>query len=205
MPDRSPADSFDPRLPQYAWRHPPLPGYLVRRLLRPDEQVTWVRGPKHNPWWEPYATHPVLFVIALALGALCIGVGRLVAGEWAKMPAWALLPAMALVFGSVYVLGISNAYFTRLVVTDMRLFIVQGYEVCKCWNIDQLPLKLIRYRRRAGGLEVRSIDLDALQTMFGGVSDQVMDAKTIRMFGKQLDQIQSEDPERTEQMPPPAD
>src|SRR5262249_573107 len=153
------------RLPQFAW-HPPLPAFLKRRLLRPEEEVTWGRGPRHNPWWECYATHPLLFVIALALGAACGGPGRLGAGggggprgRGGPMPA-------GLVFGSVYVLGIANAYFTRLVVTNFRLFIVQGYAVCKTWNIDQLPMRLVRYRRRAGGVETRSIDLEALQTLF---------------------------------------
>jgi hypothetical protein len=34
------------------------------------------------------------------------------------------------------------------------------------------------------------VNLDALQSMLGGSSDQFVDAKAIRNFGKQLDRIQ---------------
>jgi len=40
--------------------------------------------------------------------------------------------------------GIANGYFTRLVVTNYRLLILQGYEVCRSWSIHHLPRSLIR-------------------------------------------------------------
>src|SRR5437763_221253 len=78
--------------------------------------------------------------------------------------------AIGVVFGCVYLLAAANAYFTRLVVTNRRVVILQGHAISYSWGIDDLPRHLIRYERR-GGEESRTIDLDALQTMLGGSSD----------------------------------
>src|SRR6266508_669464 len=56
---------------EFSWQSPPLPPWLARRLLREDETVTWVRGPRFNPSWERYVTHPVLFLLALVISAAC--------------------------------------------------------------------------------------------------------------------------------------
>ena len=93
---------------------------------------------------------------------------------------------------SVFVLGIANAHFTRLVVTNLRLIIVQGYAVCRSWNMDELPLSLIRFGMHRDGEGGRTIDLDAVKSLFGGASDQVTDARSILAFGKQLDRIQND-------------
>ena len=74
-------------------------------------------------------------------------------------------------------------------VTNFRLFIVQGYEVCKTWRVADLPPHLVRFARRPGGEESRTVDVDALQSMLGGAFDQYAESKAIRAFGKQLDQI----------------
>src|SRR5262245_36907530 len=103
---------FVGRLPTIAHRHPPVPEWLAVRLLRPGERITWVRGPWFQPSWECYVTHPALFLFAVALGAVSVLEGRLVAGSWAEMSALPALFAIALVIGSVYVLAFASGYFT---------------------------------------------------------------------------------------------
>jgi hypothetical protein len=194
MSDPFSTDTFtDAPRPEVPGQCQQLPEWLQLRLIRRDEHITWVRGPRHNPQWERYVTHPALFLAALAVGAACVGLGRLGAGTWAAMP---VLPALAgglIAVGSVFVLAFSNAYFTRLVVTDSRLLILQGYEVCRSWAINDLPRSLIRYTMPAGGTESRTVDLDALRTMLGGSSDQFTDAKTILDLGKRLDGIKGKE------------
>jgi hypothetical protein len=196
MSDPFPTDPVDGQAPDVSLRTPLLPAWLARRLLQADETVTWVRGPRLNPWWERYATHPGLFLLALALGAACLGVGWLIAGSWSGLPLPAGLAAGGIVLGAIYALAIANAYFTRLVVTDRRLVVVQGYEVCRSWGLDQLPRSLVRFRVRDDGRASRTIDLTALQTMLGGPSDQFADAKTIRSVGRQIDQIKARENDR---------
>jgi hypothetical protein len=174
----------------------PLPDYLARRLLRPDEKILWVRGPRKNPGCEPYLTHPVLVLAALTVGATCLGAARLSSESWSAMPAWPMLTAGGMFIAAVYILGIANTYFTRLVVTDARLVIMQGFETCRVWRLDDLPESLVRYDMRRGARNQRTVDLDALQTMLGGSSAQFADAKTIRTFGKLLDQIKPRDKDR---------
>jgi len=181
--------------PDIVLRVAPVPAWLARRLLRQGEQILWVRGPRRNPSFEPYLTHPALLLAALAVGAACLGAAWLTAGSWAQMPVWPALTAGGLVLGAVYVLGIGNAYFTRLIVTDARLVITQGFEVCRVWRLDDLPPSLLHYDVRHASKQ-RSIDLAALQTMLGGSSEQFADAKTIRTFGKMLDQIKARDRDR---------
>jgi hypothetical protein len=112
-------------------------------------------------------------------------VGLLIPDE-PEFPVGPAVAAACLVFGSILVLGISNGYFTRLVVTDQRLFIVQGREVCRTWGIDELPRSLIRFGSLEDGELSKTVDLDSLKTMLGGSSDQFTDAKTILAFAKQL-------------------
>ena len=198
MSDRSHTGGFDARAPQFRGSCPPLPWWIADRLLRPDEKVDWVYGPKANPSWERYVTHPALFLASLALGALCLGLGWL-ARQGSTLPVAPCLGAIMIVLGSVFVLAFSNAYFTRLVVTNFRLVVLQGYEVCRSWKIDDLPRSLVRYGR-PGGLEDPTlgpaIDLEALQTMLGGASDRFAESKTILAFGKRLDQIKSDEDRR---------
>src|SRR5262245_26808120 len=171
MSEQFQPDRFDARLPDLSRRHPPLPPWLERRLLRRGEHVTWVRGPRFNPSWERYVTHPALFLLALLLGAACVAAGRLSVQTWGDLSPAAVFAAGGIVIASVFVLGIFSGYFTRLVVTNYRLVIMQGYEVCRSWGVDVLPRSLIAYGRR-GDEESRTVDLDALQTMLGGSSDQ---------------------------------
>jgi hypothetical protein len=187
------SDAFDPDplhqpLPNFA-RGPLLPPWLARRLLRPDETVLWVRGPRHSPGAERFLTHPALCLAALLLAAAIIGLARSGVPSWSLISPVALVTAVVLVLGSVFVLGIANAYFTRLVVTNFRLVILQGYERRRSWSIDDLPPRLVRYDLRAGGERRRTIDVDALQTMLGGSSDQFVEARSILALGKQLDNI----------------
>jgi hypothetical protein len=165
-----------------------LPAWLARRLLRPAEEVAWVRGPRFNPAWERYATHPLMFLVALALATLCVTAGRWIAGSWSDMSPLPFAVAIGLVFGSILVLGFASAFFTRLVVTNDRLILLQGYEVCRSWSIDDLPPSLVRYAAHGDDEGRRTVDLDALQTMLGG-SEQFSERKTIRAFGKHLDGI----------------
>jgi hypothetical protein len=184
-------DLPDITLPSITWQFPPLPEWLARRHIMPVEHVTWVRGPRLNPWWERHVTHPALFLYAVALGAVCLTVGRLCAASWREMHPLPAVVAVVLFFGSVYVLAAAAAYFTRLVVTDRRLFILQGYEECRSWGLHELPPSLIRFGPGGAAGGARSVDLDALQTMLGSGSDQFSDSKTILTLGKQLEQIKA--------------
>jgi hypothetical protein len=188
-------DLLSASLPDITRPHPALPDWVARRLLGADERITWVCGPRFNPHWERYVTHPALFVGALAVGAVLLGAGRLCSESWRVMPPLAVAAVVAapiLVLASVFVLGISAAYFTRLVVTNRRLVIVQGYEVCRSWGLHELPLSLVRYGPRGNRDGGRSVDLDALRTMLGGATDQFAESKTIIAFGKHLDRIKAE-------------
>ncbi len=174
----------------------PLPAWLARRLLRPGEQVVWVRGPRWTPEWERTVTDPTLFLAALVLGGACVAVGTRSAASVAEMPPGPFLAAMGIVLGSVYLLGICAAYFTRLVVTNHRVFMCQGREVCKSWGLHQLPPSLVRFVRRDDGQDSKTVDLDALESMLGGPSDQFSDSKTIVAFGKKLDGIKPREDRR---------
>src|SRR5262249_53281540 len=149
----------------------------------PGEKVTWVCGPKSNPPWERYLTHPVLFFIALVLGIMCVILGWNIAGT-NDLPPWPVVLGGSLVVGSIFVLGFFNALFTRLVVTNFRIVILQGREACRSWGLDRLPLSLIRYSVRGGGggdsdSEERTIDHDAVKTMLGGTSGQFVERTSI--------------------------
>src|SRR5262249_15781633 len=159
MSDRLHDDEFDRRSPDLAEPFPPLPPWLVRRHLRHGETVSWVYGPRSNPSWERYLTHPALFVVALVFGVVCLMLVRLVVGSWEELPMLPALACLAIVLGSIFVLAISAAYFTRLVVTTDRLLILQGYEVCRTWKIDDLPPSLIRYGMRGVDDGKRTVDL----------------------------------------------
>jgi hypothetical protein len=196
MSERFQNDVPNFRAPDLIELFQPLPGWLADRLLKPDEKVTWVRGPSFNPSWECYVTHPALFVLALALGAMILGLGWLVLGGIRDLQEILMLVGLAaslLVLASIIILGIANGYFTRLVVTNFRLVILQGYEIVRSWSIDDLPHSLIRYRRRDGEDRTPCIDLEAVKTMLGGSSSQFTDAKSILSFGKQLDRIKTRD------------
>jgi hypothetical protein len=173
----------------------PLPAWLADRVLQANEKITWLFGPRFNPPWERQVTHPTLFLAGLALGALCLLAGRLSVGSWAQLPPLFALFAAVFVLGPIFVLGLSSAYFTRLVVTDCRLLILQGREVCRAWSIDQLPRSLIRYGMAGGRPSNRTVDLEALKTMLGGSSDKFT-TKTILAVSKQLDQIKARENDR---------
>ena len=196
MSDRFQSDAPAPQLPDIAERYAALPAWLADRLPL-DEKVTWVRGPRFNPSWERYVTHPALFLLALAVGAACVGLGRLIIGEWSEMMALPIVAASVLLLGSIFVLGIFSGYFTRLVVTNFRLIILQGYEVCRSWSINDLPHHLIRYSIPGGRGENPSIDLDAVKNMLGRSSDKFTGAKAILSFGKQLDRIKARENDRS--------
>jgi hypothetical protein len=213
MSDRYQSDAFDTQQPDFPRdhrphdvprrrEHPPLPAFLARCWLRPDEQVTWVVGPRFNPPWEQYVTHPALAGVAVVVGVLCVLTGRMTVGSWSELPVWPPVVAGALFFASIVVLGVCCGYFTRLVVTNQRLLLTQGREIYRKWNIDDLPRSLLRYgRRERGERSEPTIDLDALQTMLGSASDQFAEAKTILAFGKQLGHIKASEDRRPDERP----
>ncbi len=198
MSDRDQTGDYGDQLPDLTEKYPPLPGWLARRVLGEDEKILWVVGPWFKPSWERYVTHPLLFIVAVVLGAICLTAGRIYAGSWSELPIPFALAALVLVFGSIFILAIYSAYFTRLVVTDSRLVILQGREVCSSWKIDDLPVSLIQYGMMGAGREHRSIDLNAVKSMLGGASDKFADANTILSFGKHLDRIKTRKNDRTE-------
>jgi hypothetical protein len=191
MFDHYPTDDYGERRFDRAAHFPPLPTWLATRILKADEQVTWVRGPRFNPSWERHVTHIRLFLAALVLGAILVAAGWLFNEMAPGAVLVCILIALAVVVGSIMVLGLCCGYFTRLVVTNSRVLILQGYEVCRCWGINQLPRSMVRYRAREDGETSPTIDLDAMKTMLGGASDHFADAKTILAFGKTLGQIKA--------------
>ena len=189
-------DPEEPARPASVIDFPPLPRWLADRILRDFEVVNWVRGPRFTPSWEIIVTHPALLAFTLPVAVMCLFAGRLVAGSWEALSPVAVLAAMAVVIGTIFVLGIFSGHFTRLVVTNKRLFIVQGRELCSSWELDDLPPHLLRYTARGDGQRDRSVDLDAIKTMLGG-SDKFTEAKSIVEFGKKLDQITLRDKRRS--------
>lgn len=180
-----------------AHQYPPLPAFLARRLLRDDEQVTFVRGPWFAPWWERHVTHISFILVAGLLAVAVIAAGIQYAGSLKEMPILPGVIALGLIFGSIGVTAFFCGLFTRLIVTDRRLILIQGYDVCRVWNIDDLPRRLLRYARR-GGEERAMIDIDALQTMItASVTEKFSEAKTLMKFGKQLDQIRRAETDRS--------
>jgi hypothetical protein len=198
MSDHFQAEPFDVRLPSLSLRHPLLPTWLARRLLRPGEQITLVRGPKRNPYWERYVTHPALVLVALAVGAVWYTAAQYFPNGDGDLPvrAIAFFAAAGLVLATIFVVGIACGHFTRLVVTDRRLVILQGQEVCRSWGLNELPASLVRYGPSGPEGRKRTVDLDALQSMLGGSSEHVTEAKTILAFGKHLDRIKARDEKR---------
>lgn len=195
MPDHFQTDPFDtaplPTPPNLARLYTPLPGFLERRLIRPGEEVTFVRGPRWSPAFEPLLTHPLVFGAALLVGALLVGAARLAAHDANSMHPAPVAVAIGIVLGSIMVLAFFNGYFTRLIVTSERLMIVQGIEVRRSWGIEALPPSLLRHDPRRGTAG-KSIDLDAVQTLLGNPSTGFTDAKSIRSFGKQIAQIRKQ-------------
>jgi hypothetical protein len=193
--DRSPANPFDRGAPEPVTDFPPLPPWLADRLLKPGEKITWVCGPRFNPSWERYVTHPALFLVALALGAFVVLAAWRLGGPRAEVIAPAAFAAGGIVLASIFVLAFFCGFFTRLVVTDQRLVILQGYETCRSWAIDDLPRSLLRYSPRGEAGEEdegsRTVDLGALKSLLGTASDKVTDAKSILSLGKQLNQIRA--------------
>ncbi len=172
---------------------PRLPGWLAVRLLQQGENVEWVSGPRATPRWEPFATHPLLIFAAATVAAAWVGLALHSVGSFEKLPPLPVLGAGAIFVGSIFVVGGCCGYFTRLIVTNLRLMIVQGHTVRHRWSIDDLPMSMIRYRRVSGEELTRSIDLDALKTMLGGPSAEVADSKTILALGKKLANIRAQD------------
>lgn len=195
MPERFPTDVPDFRVPALIELFHPLPSWLADRLLRPDEQVTWVRGPWFNPSWERYVTHPALILFVLVPGAIGLGLGWLNQVDSPRLFFGAFSYFVVLCVPMIIVLGVANGYFTRLVVTNHRLVILQGYEICRIWSIDDLPPSLLRYSKR-GEEERQTIDLEVVKTMLGNSSGKFTVAKTILNFGKQLDSITIRDKDR---------
>jgi hypothetical protein len=176
------------RPPEAARQDAPLPPWVKSRILRPDEEVTSVRGPRFNPSWEKYVTHIGLFLAALAFAVAVVAIGYLVVGSWDEpVVLLPVLVAAGTVFLSICVLAAFNGFFTRLVVTNQRVLIVQGYEVRKTWKVDDLPPFLVRQQRGRHGETSRTVDMDALTSMLG--SDGFTDAKSIWAMGKELDRI----------------
>ena len=108
----------------------------------------------------------------------------------------AALAAGMLVLGSIFVLGIANGYFTRLVVTNYRLLILQGYEVCRSWSIHRLPRSLVRYVKPGDEPEKLAVDLDAVKRMLGGSSDKFTSANAIMAFSKRVEQFKAREDDR---------
>jgi hypothetical protein len=168
-----------------------MPGWLADRFLQHGEKVTWVCGPRFNPSWERYVTHLGLFFLMVAFGIVCNVVSGMIAGEWPEIRAIIFFASGGMVLASIFVLGIFSGYFTRLVVTDQRLFILQGREMCRSWNIDQLPRSLVRFGPPGGREPDRAIDLDAVKAVLGGTSDKFVESGKILAFRKQVESIKA--------------
>lgn len=171
----------------------PLPSWLGKKFLEQHERLTWVRGPRWNSPVEWLMTHPLLFVLAVIVSLLMVGAAAVLAGDLRHVSPLIGMMVFVMPLGSIVVLGISNAYFTRLVITDRKVFISQGHEICRVWKMDQLPPSMVRHTQTETGEEVQSVDLERIKDMLGGGDDGYVDAKTIKKFGKQLDQFRELD------------
>lgn len=183
-------DPFDISLPNAFALPAPLPPWLARRMSHGGEKITWVRGPQSSPGWESFATHPALLLVTLFI-SVCLVV---LTWDGDRQTRVAFVLAVGLVLGTIVVLGLASAYFTRLVVTNYRIVMFQGREMVRNWSMDDLPRSLIRFRRRPDGKEERTIDVGSLQTLMGS-SDQFADPKTLRAFSRQLDRIKAQEDE----------
>jgi hypothetical protein len=173
---------------------PPLPSWIAQRRLDEGEEVAWVHGPASHLGVERFITHIGLFFVALVLAAGLVAVGWLAAGRLANISLGVGLGAIGIVLGSVFVLALANGHFTRLVVTNRRLMIMQGYDVVRSWRIDRLPRSLIRFAPRSSNRDVdagSTVDLDALKSILGGNKDQSATSRGIMALGKQVDRIRS--------------
>jgi hypothetical protein len=181
-----------PSPPSVALGFPPLPAWLARlHFPRANETITWVYGPRFSPSWERYVTNPVLFLIAFFIASACIGIARWQVDSWERIPPAPVAVGIALVLGNVYVLGIFCGYFTRMVVTNRRIVILQGREVARSWSTRDLPRSLLRYQRGERGEENSpTINLDSIQGLFGTSATGFVEAKTILDVGKQIGRIQ---------------
>ena len=192
MSDRIQSEPGEVQMPEVALPAPRLPSWLARRFLREDEIVESVYGPRLNPGWECYVTHPLLFLVAMVIASVLLGLTYLAVGSVSELPPLPVVGAGGVLVGAIIVLGLSCGYFTRLVVTNRRLMILQGYEMRRQWSVEDLPLSLIRYSRAHGAELTKRIDLDALKTILGGSAGQVADAKTIMSLGKRLTNIRGQ-------------
>ncbi len=175
-------------------RHPrkenrPFPKWLASHLLRGDEEILWSTGPRHTPAIEPFLTHWLFVVVGVMLAVGTLFLGRMLVPGWSKLPMWAGFTAIFLVFGSVFLVGVANGYFTRLVATNKRVFIVQGQAICRSWGLNALPRSLVQYRINEHGEEERTVDVDALRTMLDSPSEGFAESKTILSLGKHLDRV----------------
>jgi len=176
---------------------PPLPEWLAKALLEPDEKPEWVRGPNYAPPWERALTHPLAFLVALPPAVILVTVGRLLADDWRTLhPAFGVSAILVLI-GSILVIAFMTAYYTRLVVTERRLLIIQGQSAIRSWGMGDLPPSLLHFGRQAfdGKDAGPRIDLDKLEKMLGGKSEGVIGSDAIIKFGKQLDRIKGRRPD----------
>src|SRR4051812_3923800 len=58
-----------------------LPDFLARRILGEGEKIESVRGPRLNPSWERYVTHPLVVGVGVLLGLAVVVVGIIAFGE----------------------------------------------------------------------------------------------------------------------------
>jgi len=167
----------------------PLPEWLARRILEPGETIALVRGPTGKWWLEPYLTHPLASLAGAIPAAVAITVGRMIVPSWRDLPPAAGIVAVLFVFASVFVVGLLAGYFTRLVVTDRRLLILQGREIWSSRGIDELPPFLVRRMRDPDGRERRAIDIVTLDSMLGSSNTGIVDSDTILTLGKKIDKL----------------
>jgi hypothetical protein len=191
MTEPTPRDPLDPTVPNIFRKCPELPPWLARRVLQRDEQITWIRGPERSPPWECCVTHPLAGFAAMAFGVIVSVSGCVWTESWSGLVSLPVLFTWSLFVVYIIVLGISAGYFTRLIVTNQRVVLIQGFEIIRSWSLDQLPRSLVRFSRNQQGQESRTVDLQGLQSLLGGVSDQFADAKTLKAFSKQLDRIKA--------------
>src|SRR5262249_42853855 len=74
--------------------------------------------------------------------------------------------------GGLILVGIAAGYFTRLVITNQRVMIVQGYEIRKTWRLGDLPRSLVGVKRSDGGELKRTVGMETVTTVVGGGSRQ---------------------------------
>jgi hypothetical protein len=122
--------------PQPGWESPPpLPGWLSRRFLEPEEQVLWWQGPPEREGPGRFLDDDLLLIARI--GAVVFLVAALSLGSFGVFVG-GLLGTLVLVVGLRMIEGDEQRIWN--VLTDRRLFTITGRSKTQEYTLAQLLL-----------------------------------------------------------------